>query len=259
MGRVPTGCGAGLAQVGRGAQIPRRAQGGDAVLIFKTLVLSALYNLSGDQTRYRIRDRRSFMRFLGLGLGDRVPDAKAVWLYLEALAQAGMVEEVFGLFDGYLARQGSGARGAGSYWRSSGHAPPPQARPRGIVPVLCPHNKRAENAAVKAGGVPGDWENRPAKRSRKDVDAGWSEADQKTVRGNVFPTNKHGTSPYGTRNHSNVDRKHQLIRRYHVSDAATQDSQAVDALLTRGNTGSWVRAGAAWLWPGSRRCSKPES
>ena len=64
----------------------------DAVLMFKTLVLSALYNLSDDQIEYQVRDRLSFMRFLGLGLEDRVPDAKTVWLYREALAQAGMVE-----------------------------------------------------------------------------------------------------------------------------------------------------------------------
>ena len=57
----------------------------DAVLMFKTLVLSALYNLSDDQIEYQVRDRLSFMRFLGLGLGDRVPDAKTVWLYRDAL------------------------------------------------------------------------------------------------------------------------------------------------------------------------------
>ena len=33
----------------------------------------------------------------------------------------------------------------------------------GIVPVLCPHNKREENVAIKAGEVPGDWKNKPSK------------------------------------------------------------------------------------------------
>jgi IS5 family transposase len=37
----------------------------DAVVMFKTLVLSALCNLSDDQIEYQIRDRLSFMRFLG--------------------------------------------------------------------------------------------------------------------------------------------------------------------------------------------------
>ena len=59
-----------------------RSKGGrppyDPVLMFKILVLQALYNLSNDQTEFQIRDRLSFMRFLGLGLHDRVPDAKAI-------------------------------------------------------------------------------------------------------------------------------------------------------------------------------------
>ena len=54
------------------------------------------------------------------------------------------------------------------------------------------------------------------------------------------------TSHYGYKNHVNVDRKHKLIRRYHVTDAALHDSQAVDHLLTRGNTGSGVWADAAY-------------
>ena len=191
----------------------------DVVLMFKTLVLSALYNLSDDQIEYQVRDRLSFMRFLGLGLGDRVPDAKTVWLYREALAKAGMVDELFAQFDGYLARQGYIARGG-------------QILDASIVPVPHNHNKRAENVAIKAGEVPEDWESKPAKRSQKDVDARW--------------TKKHGTSHYGYKNHVNVDRKHKLIRRYHVTDAAVHDSQAVEELLTRGNTGSGVWADAAY-------------
>ena len=64
----------------------------DAVVMFKTIILSALYNLSDDQVEHQIRDRLSFMRFLGLGLEDRVPDAKTVWLYREQLTQAGVIE-----------------------------------------------------------------------------------------------------------------------------------------------------------------------
>ena len=46
-----------------------RAKGGrpayDAVLMFKVLVLQTLYRLSDDQTEYQLRDRWSFMRFVG--------------------------------------------------------------------------------------------------------------------------------------------------------------------------------------------------
>ncbi len=131
------------------------------VLMFKTLVLSALYNLSDDQIEYQVRDRLSFMRFLDLGLGDRVPDTMTVWLYREALAKAGMVDALFGQFDGYLARQGYVARGG-------------QILDASIVPVPRNRNTRAENTAIKAGEVPGDWADKPAKRSQKDVDARWT-------------------------------------------------------------------------------------
>ena len=205
----------------------------DAVLMFKTLVLSALYNLSDDQIEYQVRDRLSFMRFLGLGLEDRVPDAKTVWLYREALAQAGMVEVLFKQFDGHLTRQGYIARGG-------------QILDASIVSVPKNRNTRDENKTIKSGEVPEDWENKPAMRSQKDLDARWREEDQKTVRGTVFPTSKHGKSHYGYKNHVNVDRKHKLVRRYDVTDAAVHDSQAVDHLLMRGNTGAGVWADSAY-------------
>jgi IS5 family transposase len=47
----------------------------DAILMFKVLVLQALYNLSDEQTEYQILDRLSFTHFLGLELHDAVPDA----------------------------------------------------------------------------------------------------------------------------------------------------------------------------------------
>ncbi len=78
----------------------------DAVVMFKAIVLCELYNLSDDQVEYQLRDRFSFMRFLGLGLEDKVPDAKTVWHYREQLAQAGVIETLFEDFDNYLEQQG---------------------------------------------------------------------------------------------------------------------------------------------------------
>ena len=57
----------------------------DPVLMFKILVIQTLNNLSDERTEYLINDRLSFMRFLGLGLSDRVPDSKTVWLFRERL------------------------------------------------------------------------------------------------------------------------------------------------------------------------------
>ena len=68
------------------AALPRadRSRGGrppyDAVLMFRILVLQALYTLSDEQAEYQLRDRLSFMRFAGLSLHEAVPDAKTIWL-----------------------------------------------------------------------------------------------------------------------------------------------------------------------------------
>lgn len=59
----------------------------DPVLMFKILVIQTLNNLSDERTEYLINDCLSFMRFLGLGLSNRVPDAKTVWLFRERLTQ----------------------------------------------------------------------------------------------------------------------------------------------------------------------------
>jgi len=79
-----------------------------------------------------------------------VPDARTVWLYRDALAQTGKAEELLGLFDSDLARQGYIARDG-------------QILDASVVPVRGPHNTRDENAAIKRGEVPGDWADKPAK------------------------------------------------------------------------------------------------
>jgi IS5 family transposase len=87
-----------------------RSRGGrppyDVVLMFRILVLQALYSLSDEQAEFQLRDRLSFMRFAGLGLHQGVPDAKTIWLLREQLKQAGAIEGLFRRFDEMLADQG---------------------------------------------------------------------------------------------------------------------------------------------------------
>ena len=46
----------------------------DRVMMFKITILQQYYNLSDEQTEFQIKDRLSFMQFLGLQIGDDVPD-----------------------------------------------------------------------------------------------------------------------------------------------------------------------------------------
>ena len=45
-------------------------------MMLKVLVIQTANNLSDERTEFLINDRLSFMRFLGLRLSDRVPDAR---------------------------------------------------------------------------------------------------------------------------------------------------------------------------------------
>jgi transposase, IS5 family len=97
--------------------VPRsdRVKGGrppyDHVLMFRVLILQASHSLSDERTEYLIKDRLSFMRFLGLTLADRVPDANSIWNFREALTMALIdgvpaIEALFRRFDVALTKAG---------------------------------------------------------------------------------------------------------------------------------------------------------
>lgn len=180
----------------------------DAVQMFKIMVLQQLNNLSDDRIEYQIRDRLSFMRFLGLKLEDRVPDAKTVWLFRETLKQQGMGEVLFKRFDEQLAAKGLVAKGG-------------QMIDATFVEVPKSRNSREDNAKLKAGEIPEDWlKEEPATvnmRRQKDTDARWTKKNQETH--------------FGYKNHVNADAKNKLIRAYAVTAASVHDSQVFDELL----------------------------
>lgn len=130
----------------------------DAVQMFKILVLQALYNLSDDQADFMIQDRLSFMRFLGLSLSDKVPDAKTIWLFREHLAQARAVEKLFARFDEHLTKAGYLAMGG-------------QIVDATVVAAPKQRNSEGEKADIKVGRIPQDWQDKPAKLRQKDRDA----------------------------------------------------------------------------------------
>src|SRR6516165_8004773 len=86
------------------------AQGGrppfDPVMMFKILAIQAMDNLSDERTEFLINDRMSFMRFLGLSLSDRVPDARTIWLFREKRTKAGAIQPMCNRFDGALRPSG---------------------------------------------------------------------------------------------------------------------------------------------------------
>jgi IS5 family transposase len=80
------------------------------------LDLQQLFNLSDEELEIQVNDRRSFEEFVGLGvmrLGviNSIPDATTVAFFKEWLRKAGVIKEIFKMFEGYLRLKGLEARG----------------------------------------------------------------------------------------------------------------------------------------------------
>jgi IS5 family transposase len=80
-------------------------------MMSKIQIIQATNNLSDERSEFLINDRLSFMRFLGLGLEDRVPEARTIWLLLEKLASSGVIKRLFERFDAMLRQAVCLARG----------------------------------------------------------------------------------------------------------------------------------------------------
>lgn len=209
----------------------------DAVMMFKVLVLQALYNLSDDQTEFVINDRLSFMRFLGLGLGDKVPDAKTIWLFREHLSEARAIDNLFARFDKHLTKAGYLAMGG-------------QIVDATIVAAPKQHNSDGEKADIKAGKVPEAWKDRPAKLRQKDRDARWtvkfSKAKAAKKEDSKARQRDIAIPVFGYKNHAAIDRRHGFIRNWSATSASAWDGAQLRNVLDRGNTGSTVWADTAY-------------
>ena len=135
----------------------------DPVMMFKILVVQAQHNLSDERAEFLISDRLSFMRFLGLGLRDKVSDAKTIWAFRKRLTRTKAIEALYHLFDtalrdaGYIAMwaqladstlvaapkqrntdDGKKAVKAGKSASEIWSRYPPKARHKRLSGILCP-------------------------------------------------------------------------------------------------------------------------
>lgn len=93
-----------------------------------------------------------------------------------------------------------------------------------LVQAPAQRNKREEAEPVKDGTI--TW--KAHKRAQKDVDAKW--------------TKKHGKNHYGYKLHASVDKRHKLVRKVIITNAAVSDSVVFEELLDPNNTRSDVFA-----------------
>jgi transposase, IS5 family len=222
--------------------VPRadRAKGGrppyDHVLMFKVLILQSSHSLSDERTEYLIKDRLSFMRFLGLSLAQSVPDANSIWNFREALTREDRpaIEVLFKRFDAALTKAGFLAMGG-------------QIIDATIVAAPKQRNTEAEKKDMKAGRIPEDWERNPAKLRQKDRDARW------TVKYSKAKPSEDGAKridlaipAFGYKNHIGIDRVHGLIRTWTATDASRHDGAQLPNLTDKSNTAGDVWADTAY-------------
>ena len=178
----------------------------DSLLMFKILIIKRLYNLSLDQTEFQINDRISFMRFLGLGLENTVPDAKTIWNYENALANNEAGRQLFDLFFAQLLHKGYITR-AGSIVDAS------------FIEAPKRKNTKEQREALKRGDIPEEWNDpeHPQKLSQRDTDATW--------------TVKNREAHFGYKDTVKVDLDSKLITDYAVTSAEVHDSNEFENFL----------------------------
>jgi len=117
----------------------------DPVLMFKALLLQKFHGLSDDATEEQIFERTSFKSFLGLRIGDDIPDAKTLWDFKQRIEAEGK---------GIVAREGRIV--------DASFMPPPRRR-----------NDRDTNQRIKKGERPEEFDTNPAVGRQKDSEARW--------------------------------------------------------------------------------------
>jgi IS5 family transposase len=158
-------------------------------------------------------------RCLGLSSGDKVPDEKTVWLFREKLIRKNLVEKLFRQFNQFLEEK--------ELIFNQG-----QLVDASFTVVPRQRNNRDENKKIKEGKGDELWNDKPHKKSHKDIDARW--------------TRKNGEKYYGYKNHTKVDNKVKFIKKYTVTDASVHDSQVLDTLLDEEDKGQDLYADSAY-------------
>ncbi len=190
--------------------IERKGPGGrppyDKIMMFKIIILQKYYNLSDEQTEFQINDRTSFKQFLGLRIGDKIPDEKTIWYFKEQLANKSVSFKLFELFSQQLISKGVIAK-EGSIIDAS------------FVDVPKQRNTKEENKDIKNGQIPNSFQENKNKLAQKDTDARWAK--------------KNNELHFGYKNHINADEKTKFITKYSVTSASSHDSTEIKNIVDK--------------------------
>lgn len=208
----------------------------DPVSMFKALILQARHNLSDAKMEFMIRDRLSWMRFLGFTLGGPMPDENTIRHFRNRMTETGALKCVMKAFDWQLHKKG--------YIPMSG-----QIVDASLVPAPKQRNTDAEKEAIKAGKSAKEiWPNEPNRAAQKDVDARWTLkiGGKVRYRRDGKPLPQIALPVFGYKSHISIDRRFGFIRAATVTSAAGADGRQLNHVVTTDNTSSSVWADSAY-------------
>jgi len=208
----------------------------DPVSMFKGLILQAQHNLSDARMEFMIRDRLSWMRFLGFDLGDRTPDENTIRHFRNRLTETGTLKRVMKAFDWQLHKKG--------YIPMSG-----QIVDASLVPAPKQRNTDGEQQAIKAGQTAQEiWPDEPAKAAQKDTDARWTLkiGGKVRYRQDGTPLPMIAIPVFGYKSHISIDRRYGFIRSMAVTSASAADGRMLRQVISTDNTGGEVWADSAY-------------
>ncbi|MEM8821664.1 MAG: IS5 family transposase [Pseudomonadota bacterium] len=208
----------------------------DPVSMFKALILQAQHNLSDARMDFMIRDRLSWMRFLGFDLGAPTPDENTIRHFRNRLTETGTLKRVMQAFDWQLQKKG--------YIPMAG-----QIVDASLVPAPKQRNTEAEKAAIKEGKSAADvWPDEPNKARQKDTNARWTLkiGGKVRYRPDGTPLPMIAVPVFGYKSHISIDRRYGFIRESAVTAASAADGRQLRRLVSRENTGSEVWADSAY-------------
>lgn len=208
----------------------------DPVMMFKALILQAQHNLSDARMEFMIRDRLSWLRFLGLSLGDRTPDENTIRHFRNRLTETGTLRRVMKAFDWHLQKKG--------YIPMSG-----QIVDASLVPAPRQRNTEGEREAIKSGKSAGDiWPDEPNKAAQKDTDARWTlkVGGKVRYRADGTPLPMIALPVFGYKSHISIDRRFGFIRGMAVTSASAADGRLLRQVVSTNNTSSEVWADSAY-------------
>ncbi|MDP3550358.1 MAG: IS5 family transposase [Novosphingobium sp.] len=219
----------------------------DPVVMLKVLVLAAQNNVADARMEWLIRDRLSWLRFLGFDLGAATPDANTIRTFRERLTNAGALDTLFADFDRQLKERG--------YLPMGG-----QIVDATLVAAPKQRNTEAERMAVKEGKNAAEiWPDNPTKARQKDTDARWTLKFAKArPTSDGRPQADIAIPSFGYKSSIAICRAFGFIRKGRTTDGARYDGRMLRDVVTNDNTASDVWADTAYRSQSNERWLKSQ-